>query len=129
MTRYRVRTFVNDGPGRFFGYESGDILSEGPTLVLTAADERTALDAAWMVGNREGVDDDFQRWPADIRSLSVADVLVIGEVAWQVARFGFSTISGDDLARSLGPDALLNGRDDPADPAPWTRSLTPAQEA
>lgn len=35
------------------------------------------------------------------RSLSVGDVVVVGETAWVVARFGWDQITGDDLAARI----------------------------
>ena len=80
-----VKTFLNEGMGRFWKYESGDLLTPGPTLRLSIDDEakpdailgtsvrtmesmeREALDVAWVIGNRELHDDDGQAWPSAVR--------------------------------------------------------------
>jgi len=127
-TQFHVRTLINHGEGRFDKYQPGDLLIPALTLILDVDDEarpdrlvpssrsfdsmcHEALDRAWAVGNRMGRDDAQQEWPRDVRSLSVGDVLIIGENAWAVAGFGFEAIAGDGVARSLGPDAVLNSRD------------------
>lgn len=39
----KVRSFLNDGPGRFWRYAPGDRLYEGPAIVVAADDEAEAL--------------------------------------------------------------------------------------
>ncbi|MER7196093.1 hypothetical protein ACH4B8_40010, partial [Streptomyces flaveolus] len=56
-----------------------------------------AADAAFTVGNRQGPDGTGQRWPADIRSVSVGDVVkVTGPDQWivhlSVDPFGFTPV-------------------------------------
>lgn len=100
-----VRTYLNDGPGRFDNYEAGDLLREGPTLHFdvpgTAVGWQSVLDLAWAVGNREGQDAGGQRWPSDVRSLSVADVLVVEHTPYAVGRVGFRPIGRQDWRRSI----------------------------
>jgi len=119
----RVKTYLNDGPGRFWDYQPGDRLHVGPEVIIP--DARTApsgtpeyagLDITWAVGNRmdrawvtwAGLGG--AEWPTFVRSLSAGDVLVIGETAWSVAPEGFRVIDSADLARSLGPDAVEDPR-------------------
>ncbi|MFF7953657.1 hypothetical protein [Streptomyces griseorubiginosus] len=76
---------MNVAPGHFNGYRHGQTVAEatrpdgGPLhLVFTTGrvnSAHRAADAAFVVGNRQGADDHGQQWPADIRSLSVGDVL------------------------------------------------------
>lgn len=97
-----VKTFLNDGPGRFWRYESGDLLYPGPMIDLVdMASEAEALDAAWTVGNKMPERSAISSWPRTVRSLSAGDVLVIGETAWKIDGIGFSLLDPDDLRRSL----------------------------
>lgn len=126
--RVEVRTYLNDGEGRFSEYQSGDRLYPGPVVTIDldpgershpllgrvarsqAGFEYTALDRAWSIGNRQEPDSLDVSWPSYVRSLSMGDVLAIGELAWSVATFGFTLLTTDDLVRSLGQDAVDNSR-------------------
>lgn len=117
--RVTITTYLNDGPGRFFAYEPGDRLYQGPTLTVDVPDSPEwmgALDAAWAIGNRMGVDANGQEWPSYVRSLSAGDVLTIrifagGPVlAWGVAHFGFDAIGQVKDAVSVGSLAVESER-------------------
>lgn len=131
LVEMEVRAFLNAGPGMFWRYAPGDALKPGPVVRLALDDaarpdpllgsvslppealEHAALDRAWAVGNRMGADDAGAEWPSDVRSLSVGDVLAIGEAAWSVAMFGFEALPPGALAASLDPDlrAVRDGFD------------------
>lgn len=84
---FTVTAYVNVEPHSFFGFQSGHAVAEVTTfggvplrLVFTSdrvVDDRGAANAAFVVGNRHASDDHGQDWPADVRSLSVGDVLEV----------------------------------------------------
>ena len=58
------------------------------------------LEDAWRENNR--VDgSDIEKVPDGIRSLSVGDVVIIGESAWAVAGIGFEIIGAEVVAEAL----------------------------
>ncbi|MFD9061652.1 hypothetical protein ACFVZ3_09050 [Kitasatospora purpeofusca] len=87
--QYQVAVLLNValGPGgvqvNFDGFQDGHELAvasptEGsPLLILTitAQDLPCAADRAFVIGNRQDTDDNGVEWPADLRSVSVGDVL------------------------------------------------------
>ncbi|MET7276547.1 hypothetical protein ABZS59_36150 [Streptomyces flaveolus] len=91
---YTVTVFMNTAPHSFDGYQPHHPLAvaarpDGTPLVLVfrASDRicshEAAAEAAFTVGNRQGPDDTGQTWPADIRSVSVGDVVkVTGPDHW-----------------------------------------------
>ncbi|WP_225650983.1 hypothetical protein [Streptomyces solaniscabiei] len=100
---------MNTAPHSFAGYQPHHPLAAATRtddgallrLVFRASDRmcshESAADAAFTVGNRQGPDDTGQRWPADIRSVSVGDVVkVTGPDHWtihlSVDPFGFSPV-------------------------------------
>jgi hypothetical protein len=120
-----VKTYLNDGPGRFFEYQPGDRLHVGPEVMVpdaVAHDEDGALAIAWAVGNRmqeawvRWAGTGARDWPSFVRSLSAGDVLVIGETAWAVAHVGFDRIDTDALERSLSSDAAVDAPREPFGP-------------
>lgn len=114
----QVQTYLNDGPGRFLGYEPGDRLYQGPTVTVEVDSPEWygALDAVWAVGNRMAQGVNGQEWPSYVRSLSVGDVLTIrifpgGPVlAWGIARIGFEAIGQVKDAVSVGSLAVESER-------------------
>ena len=77
-------------------------------------------------------DEPTQQWAQDYRaagnrSLSVGDVVVLGEAAWVVAPVGFERISSDDLATAMVPvarDERVSGADVlDADARQWAQAM------
>jgi hypothetical protein len=110
--RYTIHGFLNEADGHFFdGY---DIAADqrvvfGGTIVVDAPDEASALDMAYVVGNRMARDANGTAWPCFSRSISVGDVLVAEPhadlshaAAWAVGSFGFTALP-DDLKLNFGP--------------------------
>ncbi|MFE1786248.1 hypothetical protein ACFW9F_27660 [Streptomyces sp. NPDC059506] len=103
---YTVTAHMNVSPDHFFGHRSGHAVAEvttnGTPLRLTfnadrVTDSHSAADAAFVVGNAQGSDDMEQNWPADVRSLSVGDVLAVtgpdgATVHLRIDPVGFSEI-------------------------------------
>lgn len=101
-----IRTYVNEGPGMMWKYEAGDKLVAGPVLELPASSDDLALaEDVWTIGNRMGADANGQRWPSTVRSLSMGDVIVIGETAYTAVTVGWEPIETDALVASLAPTA------------------------
>ncbi|MER7196067.1 hypothetical protein, partial [Streptomyces flaveolus] len=105
---YTVTVYMNTAPHSFAGYQPHHRLAAAtrtdgsPLLLVFRASDRicsheAAADAAFTVGNRQGPDGTGQRWPADIRSVSVGDVVkVTGPDQWivhlSVDPFGFTPV-------------------------------------
>lgn len=125
--RFIVRTYINDGPGRYDAYTPGDRVLIGPELTIDVprdavtrnADTPTgfadvAANDVWQIGNRMGQDAHGRSWPSDVPSLSVGDVISIEREhsAWRrvvaVARLGFEPIAWFDLEVSLSDVAVRN---------------------
>ncbi|MFD4247295.1 hypothetical protein ACFWP3_37765 [Streptomyces sp. NPDC058525] len=105
---YTATVYMNTARHSFDGYQPHHPLAEATRpdgsplcLVFHASDRtrghETAAEAAFEVGNRQGPDDNGQSWPADVRSISVGDVIkVTGPDHWiihlSVDSTGFSTV-------------------------------------
>lgn len=83
---YRIAALVNVGPNRFQQHAPDDALavvtarpgSRAPLLFcVVGAQVHDALERVWDIGNRMAVDSQGNRWPRDVRSLSVGDVLAV----------------------------------------------------
>ncbi|MEU0851459.1 hypothetical protein ABZ387_26355 [Streptomyces flaveolus] len=114
---YTVTVFMNTAPHSFDGYQPHHPLAvatrpDGTPLVLVfrASDRicshEAAAEAAFTVGNRQGSDDTGQMWPADIRSVSVGDVVkVTGPDHWIihlcVANLGCTPVAEPTLLTPL----------------------------
>lgn len=99
--KFAIGTFLNDGDGRFWGYEESDRLVAGPALDVEADSLDEALDIAWRIGNR--MYGSFS-WPSNVRSLSVGDVLLILDspmVAYAIESVGFKATSAEAVLRSV----------------------------
>ncbi len=60
-----------------------------------------------MIGNRMDRDDAGREWPSNVRSLSMGDVIVIGEQAWDAVAIGWNPVDVGDLLRSLDPGQAI----------------------
>ncbi|MFE8940998.1 hypothetical protein ACFYNX_26375 [Streptomyces sp. NPDC007872] len=105
---YIATVYVNTACHSFGGYQHHHLLAEAtrtdgsPLRLVFNANGRTrgheaAAEAAFEVGNGQSADDKGQTWPADIRSVSVGDVIkVTGPDHWiihlSVERSGFSAV-------------------------------------
>ncbi|MFF8595272.1 hypothetical protein ACF061_28305 [Streptomyces sp. NPDC015220] len=105
---YTATVYVNTARHSFDGYQPHHPLAAATRpdgsplrLVFRASvrihDHEAATDAAFVVGNRQGPDANGQTWPADIRSVSVGDVIkVTGPDHWivhlRVDPSGFSAV-------------------------------------
>ncbi|CAL9677080.1 hypothetical protein SUDANB105_08012 [Streptomyces sp. enrichment culture] len=105
---YTATVYLNTHPDSFHGYQPHHPLAAATRadntplrLVFHASDRirdhEAAADAAYTVGNRQRPDDNGQRWPADIRSVSTGDVIkATGPGHWiihlSVDPYGFSTV-------------------------------------
>jgi hypothetical protein len=84
--------YLNEGRGHFFGYEAGHPLVHAASFDLDLSADVTAADgipykALGLVFRELNIDDPQQVWAIEYRrnrhrSLSVGDVVVVGEVAF-----------------------------------------------
>lgn len=85
---YKVQALVNVGPNVFHEYRREDPLAwvtdratdEPITFILTASDALGAAEGMYVVGNKMAGDHNGLRWPSDIRSLSISDVVVVQRI-------------------------------------------------
>lgn len=103
-----VKVLLNEGRGRFFGYESDDkLVPVDEEFTFFADTPEVALDKVWSVGNKMSEDDEGNLYPPMRRSLSVGDVLVFtggSNKVWTVEPFGWK-----ELDKSLVLHSLLFG--------------------
>jgi hypothetical protein len=98
MPVFHVTVYLNLSEDNFFGLNPEHALATDHDLQLwvTAADTEAAADAAFAIGNRMATDDRGLRWPADVRSVSVGDLLTVvgqtGTVSCAVASVGFDIV-------------------------------------
>ncbi|MGW3932955.1 hypothetical protein ACWECC_33410 [Streptomyces microflavus] len=93
---YTATVYLNTARHSFDGYQPGHPLAEAtrpdnsPLRLVFHPSERirtheAAADAAFTVGNHQGIDDNGQTWPGDVRSVSTGDVIkVTGPDHWIV---------------------------------------------
>ncbi|MFD7956050.1 hypothetical protein ACFV4X_21455 [Streptomyces ardesiacus] len=105
---YTATVYMNTHRDNFDGYEPHHPLAaalrpddSALRLVFHASDRirshEDAADAAFEVGNDQGADDNGQTWPANIRSVSVGDVIKVTgpdarTVHLSVDSYGFSPV-------------------------------------
>lgn len=106
--------FLEKLSNRFQPYEPMvDPLRHTASIRIDARELDVALDMAWGVGNRTGVDAEGNYWPSTVRSMSVGDVLIVTPVGSTHSRFfaiapvGFDEISGYEAVVSIGRDAAV----------------------
>lgn len=95
--------YLNESPDHFFGYKDGDMLitaaafdvdDDAVTARATGGVPAAALEMIFRELNLEPTVDWSVRYRADRhRSLSVGDVVVLGETAWAVASCGWNPVS------------------------------------
>jgi hypothetical protein len=109
-----VQTYINMGPGAFYGYRDGlDLLEPGPVVSAEGEDENIIAEHVFAIGNRMEADLDGQQWPSQVRSISVGDVIVIGETAMACESMGWRFVMDTNAITS----SLENGERD----ARWDR--------
>ncbi|WP_327411213.1 hypothetical protein OG458_42310 (plasmid) [Streptomyces sp. NBC_01281] len=85
---FTATVYVNTAPDSFDGFEPHHPLTaathrDGTLLRLVfhasdrIRDHEDAADAAFVVGNYQGADDNAQTWPDNIRTVSVGDVITV----------------------------------------------------
>jgi hypothetical protein len=78
MPLFHITVYLNVGPDEFTGLKPGDPLATDADLQLTlTADPDNAAARAYVIGNRLAADDQGRRWPSDVRSMTVGDLLRI----------------------------------------------------
>ena len=88
--RYTVTAFINVGQHPFDGYEDGQTVATAPDLTFTvlATDHHDAAEAVWLVCQKVAADANGNRYPRDVRSFSIGDLLrVVPEGANPITRY------------------------------------------
>ncbi len=100
--------------------------------VLAPAAQQQAIQEALERIFDELNEEPREQWAQDYRaagnrSLSVGDVVVLGETAWVVAPVGYERVSADDLATAICPsaeeDAVSSRGCLPAEAAAWAQEM------
>lgn len=113
MTTAAVTVYLNDGPNQFFGFDPAgparlrqvsrfdvELAAQVPAEHITAG----LLEVVFEQLNIEGPE---HQWARDYRthgyrSLSVGDVVVVGETAWACAPVGWQRLDTEQLHTALG---------------------------
>ncbi|MEV4947921.1 hypothetical protein [Streptomyces sp. NPDC053755] len=120
---YTATVYMNSARRSFEGHQPCHLLAEATRpdgsplcLVFYAGDRirghETAAEAAFEVGIHQGQDDNGQTWPADIRSVSVGDVIKVTSpdhwiIHLRVDSTGFSAVPEPaHLTGIAGPRAV-----------------------
>jgi hypothetical protein len=95
MSQIEVTAYVNVDSDYWATWEPGMRLATDAelTMVVNAEDPLQAANEIWVIGNRQGKDEAGRTWPSGVRSLSVGDVVVVGETALAVERYGWKQVS------------------------------------
>lgn len=95
MSMVEVTAYINVDSDYWTPWEPGKRLATDPALTMTvnAKDPMEAAMRMWVIGNRMDEDAAGRTWPSGVRSLSIGDVVVIGETALAVAHVGWKPVS------------------------------------
>jgi hypothetical protein len=79
MPQFHITVYLNVGPDNVAGLHPGDPVATDTDLQLTvtAAHPDAAAELAYAIGNRIDTDDNGHRWPTDVRTVSVGDLIQI----------------------------------------------------
>jgi hypothetical protein len=79
MPQFHVTVYLNVDPGGFFGLKPHHAIATAPDLrlAISAPTPHDAAGRAFAVGNRMAADDNGHRWPPDVRSASVGDLVKV----------------------------------------------------
>lgn len=101
-----VTVYHNEGPNHFQPFGPRSVLVLAAKFEVDATDPIRALNEIYeqlnVGGDMVPATEYTKRYRANqFRSLSVGDVVVLGETAWAVDRFGFQIIPTDALTDAL----------------------------
>lgn len=77
MTRFTITAYVNVSDDSFLGWKPSHPVALVDRFQVEAADVHQAAEAMFTIGNRMDVDQDSRKWPSDVRSLSVGDLVEV----------------------------------------------------
>ncbi|GAB4973145.1 hypothetical protein MAHJHV61_39770 [Mycobacterium avium subsp. hominissuis] len=99
--KVRADVYLNESPDHFFGYKDGHLLTKAASFdfddgVLSQSADGVAS-ALHTIFRELNIDDPTAWWAVRYRedrhrSLSVGDVVVLGETAWAVASVGWEQV-------------------------------------
>lgn len=118
---YLITANVNVGGGlRRRAYDPADPVATVGYYDVEADSPQAAAQAAYDIGNRMAADTEGRTWPADVRSLSVGDLLYVAGAdesvtILAVARYGFDEVAQppNRLQVPLGGQDLHTSRPHP----------------
>lgn len=107
-----VKVYLNDGKDHFYGFHNQ--FANNPELTMVHSFEMSEwpgvppkMDSVLSyVYESLNVDDPAAKWAKEyrakyLRSLSVGDVVAIGEAAWSVEPIGFKRITTEELQNAI----------------------------
>jgi hypothetical protein len=120
----KVKIYLNDGEDHFYGFKNE--FANSPELTMVHEFEITETEVAWIHGLKwhaviRVLDWVFQELNVGegkiakeyrakcLRSLSVGDVVVVGETAWSVGSYGWDTITTEELNKAIIWDDKIGG--------------------
>jgi hypothetical protein len=116
MPRYAVRVFLNVAPLSFLGLRAHDPVATDTDLTVTvvAGDPLAAAEQAFTIGNHMAADETGRRWPHDVRSVSVGDLLRVTDLsapgpARPAYFFAVASVGFDPLPEPANPVFPLAG--------------------
>jgi len=94
MTEVSVTVYLNEGRNRFWKYEPGDQLDQVLAIEMDLPVDRNVLTLLEILFEQLNVDEPRAEWAKEYRrrrnrSLSVGDVVVLGETAWACQSVGW----------------------------------------
>jgi hypothetical protein len=113
MSAYDITVYLNvaaDGLFFLFGLAPTHPVATDPDLrlTITAADPAAAAERAFTIGNRMDADDRGHRWPADVRSVSVGDLLKVAHPTGMTF-YAVASVGLDEVPEPTNPRVPLAG--------------------
>jgi hypothetical protein len=118
MTIYTVTVYVNVGDDNFFGYKPRDPIAKVDTFTIEAEDAEWAANGMWPVGNKMQPDSLGKSYPADVRSLSVGDLLSVSSYGQQHHFYAVASVGFTEIPEPTNPIVALAGAKATSRPTP-----------
>jgi hypothetical protein len=124
---YTITAYVNVGDDNFRGYTPrAPIAKVGDFVLEDCASAEDAARQFWAIGQKEGRDAAGRRWPHDVRSLSVGDLLALTSAQRDMRFLAIASVGWSDVPEPTNPIVELAGSAATSRPA---RSALSAKDA
>lgn len=117
---YRVTAYVNVGEDNFSGYRPRAPIAEVGEYLIASDSALGAARTMWVIGNKEGGEIGYTgpRYPHDVRSLSVGDLLKVVDEAGVQTFLAVASVGWTDVVEPTNPIVELAGSMATSRPAP-----------